>query len=229
MFHAVAKYLSYRIGTTENAVVSRRARTQRVEHLVDYIRIACRRRFSQQHATARYDLCWRGHGRSEEPGRGYDFDTLADDLAEVIELLDLRDLILVGHSMGCVEVVRYLSRPPAGRVAGAVLVATITPFTLKTADNPAGIEESVLENGRMALARDRPGQIAKAAAGFFGVSPNVVSSELIDGWIRMMLDGCSLKVMLDLHRTFTRTDFRAVICTSARMRHTVCQSRTWIG
>lgn len=151
----------------------------------------------------------RGHGRSEEPGRGYDFDTLADDLAEVIEQLDLRDAVLVGHSMGCAEVVRYLSRQPAGRVAGAVLVATITPFTLKTADNPAGIEESVLENGRVALARDRPGQIAKAAANFFGVPPNVVSSELMDWWTRMMLDGCSLKVMLDLHRTFTRTDFRA--------------------
>jgi pimeloyl-ACP methyl ester carboxylesterase len=151
----------------------------------------------------------RGHGRSEEPGRGYDFDTLADNLAEVIEQLDLRDLILVGHSMGCAEVVRYLSRRPPGRIAGAVLVATITPFILKTEDNPTGIEESVLENGRLALAKDRPNQIAKAAASFFGVPPNVVSSELMDWWSRMMLDGCSLKVMLDLHRAFTRTDFRA--------------------
>jgi len=151
----------------------------------------------------------RGHGRSEEPGRGYDFDTLADDLAEVIEQLDLRNLILVGHSMGCAEVVRYLSRQPEGRVAGAVLVATITPFIVKTADNPTGIDESVLENGRLALAKDRPGQIAKAAAGFFGVPPNVVSPELTDWWIRMMLDGCSLKVMLELHRVFTKTDFRA--------------------
>lgn len=150
----------------------------------------------------------RGHGRSEEPGRGYDFETLADDLAEVIEQLDVRDLILVGHSMGCAEVVRYLSRQPANRVAGAVLVATITPFIVKTADNPTGIDEGVLDNGRIALAKDRPGQIAKAAADFFGAPPNVVSSELIDWWIRMMLDGCSLKVMLDLHRAFTRTDFR---------------------
>lgn len=150
----------------------------------------------------------RGHGRSEEPGRGYDFDTLADDLAEVIEQLDLRDLILVGHSMGCAEVVRYLSRKPAGRVAGAVLVGTITPMIVKSADNPDGIDESVLEKGRIELARDRPAQIAKAAPDFFGVPPNVVSSELMDWWLRMMLDGCSLKVMLDLHRAFTRTDFR---------------------
>src|SRR5262249_19717999 len=84
----------------------------------------------------------RGHGRSDEPARGYDFDTLADDLAQVIEQLDLHDLTIVGHSMGCAEVVRYLSRRPTGRVARAALVATITPSTLKTADNPNGVEES---------------------------------------------------------------------------------------
>jgi non-heme chloroperoxidase len=151
----------------------------------------------------------RGHGRSEEPARGYDFNTLADDLAEVIEQLDLRDVTLVGHSMGCGEVVRYLSRRPAGRVARAVLIATITPFTLKTADNPGGVDESELEKGRVALATDRPGQIAKAAQNFFGAPLNSVSPALLEWWTRMMLDRCSLKVMVELHRAFTRTDFRA--------------------
>src|SRR6266545_956904 len=88
----------------------------------------------------------RGHGRSQEPGYGYDFDTLADDLAAVIQQLDLRGITLVGHSMGAAEVVRYLARHHADRVARAVLVATITPFTLKTADNPEGDRKSTRLN-----------------------------------------------------------------------------------
>jgi pimeloyl-ACP methyl ester carboxylesterase len=151
----------------------------------------------------------RGHGRSDEPGTGYEFDTLADDLTAVIEQLDLRDVTLVGHSMGCAEIVRYLSRQPAHRVARAVLVSTITPLIVKTADNPSGVDESVLEKGRMALAKDRPHQVAIAAPSFFGAPAITVSTEISDWWVRLILDQCSLKVMLDLHRVFTSTDFRA--------------------
>ena len=150
----------------------------------------------------------RGHGRSEEPGHGYDFDTLAGDLAAVIEQLDLHDVTLIGHSMGAAEVVRYLSRYHAARVARAVLIATITPFSLKTPDNPDGVDKSKLEKGRMDLSRDRPHQIAVAAPAFFGASKNPVSPEMMDWWTRMIVDQCSLKVMLDLHRVFTETDFR---------------------
>jgi non-heme chloroperoxidase len=150
----------------------------------------------------------RGHGRSDQPGHGYDFATLADDLGSLIERLELRDVTLVGHSMGGAEVVRYLARHPAGPVRRAVLVATITPFTLKTADNPEGVEASALEKGRTDLARDRPHQVATAAAAFFGAPKNPVSAEIMDWWTRMILDHCSLKVMLDLHRAFTETDFR---------------------
>ena len=151
----------------------------------------------------------RGHGRSDEPGTGYEFDTLADDLAAVIEQLDLRDVTLVGHSMGCAEIVRYLSRQPAHRVARAVLVSTITPLIVKTADNPSGVDESVLERGRLALAKDRPHQVAIAAANFFGAPATTVSTEITDWWVRLIVDRCSLQVMLDLHRVFTRTDFSA--------------------
>jgi non-heme chloroperoxidase len=151
----------------------------------------------------------RGHGRSAEPGKGYEFDTLADDLTEVLEQLDLRDVTLVGHSMGCAEIVRYLSRQPVHRVARAVLISTITPLVVKTADNPAGVDEGVLEKGRTALARDRPHQVAIAAPSFFGAPQNSVSPEIMDWWVRLILDQCSLKVMLDLHRVFTRTDFSA--------------------
>jgi non-heme chloroperoxidase len=151
----------------------------------------------------------RGHGRSGEPGKGYEFDTLADDLAEVVEQLDLRDVTLVGHSMGCAEIVRYLSRQPGRRVARAVLVGTITPLVVKTAENPVGVDESVLEKGRVALAKDRPHQVAIAAASFFGAPSNPVSAEMMDWWVRLILDQCSLQVMLELHRVFTRTDFSA--------------------
>jgi pimeloyl-ACP methyl ester carboxylesterase len=149
----------------------------------------------------------RGHGRSGEPAAGYEFDTLADDLAAVLERLDLRDLVLIGHSMGSGEVVRYLSRHGSARVARVVLVAPITPFTLKTADNPDGVDRGVLEAGRAALARDRPGAIAGAAAAFFGPN-NAVSGAMKDWWTAMILHQCSLRVMLELHRVFTETDFR---------------------
>ena len=150
----------------------------------------------------------RGHGCSEEPNHGYDFDTLADDLASVIEQLDLRDVTLVGQSLGCAEIVRYLSRHGAKRVAHVVLVATITPFVLKTQDNPEGVDQTALENVRKTLSKDRPGPIAAAAPAFFGVPKNTVSKEMMDWWTRMMVDQCSLRVMLELHRLFTETDFR---------------------
>jgi pimeloyl-ACP methyl ester carboxylesterase len=150
----------------------------------------------------------RGHGRSDQPGRGYDFDTLAGDLASLFDSLDLRDVVLVGHSMGCAEVVRYLTKHGTRRVSRAVLVSTITPFILKAPDNPEGVDRSVLEAGRARLSKDRPHQIAIAAPAFFGSPQNAVSSEVIDWWARMMVDHVSLKTMLDLHRVFTETDFR---------------------
>ena len=82
----------------------------------------------------------RGHGRSDDPGRGYDYDTLSDDLAAVVESLDLHDLTLVAHSMASGEVVRYLSRHGEGRVTRLLLLAPTTPFLLKTSDNPVGVD-----------------------------------------------------------------------------------------
>lgn len=151
----------------------------------------------------------RGHGRSESTSRGLDFDTLADDIAATLTQLDLRDVTLVGHSMGCAEVVRYLSRHRAARVKRAVLVATITPFLLKTQDNPTGVDSAVFDRGRANLAKDRPNQIAAAADAFFGAPRNAVSQEIKGWWTRMMVDRVSLMTMLELHRAFTTTDFRA--------------------
>ena len=88
-----------------------------------------------------------------------------------------------------------------------MLVAPITPFTLKTADNPSGVDRGDLEKGRLGLALDRPGRVAAGAPGFFGAPANPVSPAIVEWWTRMMVDGCSLPVMLELHRAFTETDF----------------------
>ena len=151
----------------------------------------------------------RGHGRSEEPNDGYDFDTLADDLAALLEQLDLRAVTLVGQSMGCGEVVRYLSRHGSSRLARIVLVSTITPLIAKTDDNPDGNDAATLEYPRTLLSKDHAHPIGSYAPTFFGVPKNNVSQELMDWWTRMMVDACSLKVLLDLQRMFTVTDFRA--------------------
>lgn len=150
----------------------------------------------------------RGRWRSAEPAHGYEFDTLADDLGALLDRLGLRDVTLVGQSLRCGEIVRYLSRHGSGRVARIALVSTITPFVLKTEDNPEGVDRATLENVRKVLSKDRPHPIAASAPAFFGMPKNNVSQEIIDWWVRMMVDKCSLKVMLDLHRMFTETDFR---------------------
>ena len=150
----------------------------------------------------------RGHGRSEMPCHGYEFDTLAGDLDALIRQLDLRGVTLVGHSMGCAEAVRYLSRHGADRVARLVLIATITPFILKTEDNPLGIERSELEKARMNVRRDRPRVIADAAPGFFGAPKIHVSEEIMQWWDRTLDDQCPISIFLELHRAFTETDFR---------------------
>jgi len=150
----------------------------------------------------------RGHGRSGEPNRGYDFDTLADDLGGLIERLELQDVTLVGHSMGCGEVVRYLTRHGSASISRLVLVSTITPFALKTDDNPDGSDRAALALVRETLAKDHAHPLAAYAPAFFGVPKNKVSQEIVDWWVRMMVDGCSLRTMNLLHKMFTETDFR---------------------
>ena len=159
----------------------------------------------------------RGCARSTHPGRGYDFDTFADDLAVLLEQLDLREVTLVGHSMGCAEIARYLSRHGARRVSRAVLVATTTPFLLKAADNPEGVEKRVFDQMHAAASADRPRFTTLAAAPFFGVGlPNVsVSAELVQWGIGLALQACPIAT-LDIIRAFSETDFRP---EHARLHH----------
>ncbi|HLY81059.1 MAG TPA: alpha/beta fold hydrolase, partial [Caulobacteraceae bacterium] len=127
----------------------------------------------------------RGHGRSDDPGRGYDFDSLADDVAAVIEEFDLKDATLVGHSMGCGEIARYLTRYGDDGVARAVMVAPFLPFPLKTADNPEGyVELAAAEAMREMWANSFAGWLAQAARPAFG--PNA-PAELVAETIRQML------------------------------------------
>lgn len=152
----------------------------------------------------------RGCGRSDRPGRGYDYDTLADDLATLLEALDLRAVTLVGHSMGAGEVARYLSRHGAGRVARAALVAPTTPFLLRTPDNPDGIDRDVFEGMAAALAEDRPRFMAERAPGFFGTRPDggpAVSPEMTAWAVGLALQA-SPKATIDTIRTFAETDLR---------------------
>lgn len=147
----------------------------------------------------------RGHGRSSDPGHGYDYDTLADDLGEVIEQLDLHDVALVGHSIGCGEIVRYASRHGAGRISRAVLVAPALPFILKTADNADGVDNSCLEQMRAAWTKDFPKWLGENARPFFTAetSPEMVA------WVVTMCLGASLKALIDINRETAKTDFRA--------------------
>ena len=147
----------------------------------------------------------RGHGRSSDPGGGYDFDTLADDLAAIIEGLGLTGVTLVGHSMASGEIARYAARHGSGRLARIVLVGPTTPFLMRTADNPTGLPREAMAAARAALARDFPGLIGANIAPFFtaDTSPDMVA------WVKAMMLGTSMQAVLDCLRAFQETDFRA--------------------
>ncbi|PIG91211.1 alpha/beta hydrolase [Gloeocapsopsis sp. IPPAS B-1203] len=151
----------------------------------------------------------RGCGRSSQPGGGYDFDRLADDLAALIEQLDLHKVTLIAHSMGGGEIARYLSRHGDDRIDRVVFVAATTPFLLKTADNPDGIDKSFYDNMIAEVNKDRPHYLATVAPTFFGVDLlNSVSSEMMQWAVGLALQA-SPKASIDMIRALSETDFRA--------------------
>jgi len=154
----------------------------------------------------------RGHGRSDDPGRGYAFDALADDLAALLTQLDLREVTLVGHSMGCAEIARYLSRHGTGRIARTVLIGTTTPFLLQTADNPEGLPKALFETNAALLTADRPRYFSSGVTKFFGLGapwplPELVSPELAQWGVQLTLES-SPKAVLECRRALDATDFR---------------------
>jgi len=150
----------------------------------------------------------RGHGRSSQPSSGNDMDTYADDLAALIEALDLHDITLVGHSTGGGEVARYIGRHGTARVAKAVLIAAVPPIMLKTAANPEGLPIEVFDGIRAGLARDRSQFYKDLAIQFYGANrPGAqVSQGLLDQfWTWSMQSG--LLNAYECVKAFSETDF----------------------
>ena len=159
------------------------------------------------HRAIAYDR--RGFGRSSQPWSGYDYDTLADDLAAVVEQTGAQDAVLAGFSMGGGEVARYMSRHGGKSVVQAILVSSVLPFRLKTHDNPAGTEQAAFDKTALALNEDRPKFLTGFFRTFFGVdtAQYPVSDELV-AWARSVSMQASLKATLDCQKSFSSTDFR---------------------
>jgi non-heme chloroperoxidase len=119
------------------------------------------------HRVITYDR--RGFGRSSQPSVGYDYDTFAEDLNRLLTALDLRDVALVGFSMGGGEVARYLGTHGSDRVRKAVFIAGVPPFLLKTPDNPAGVDGSVFDGIKQAIAADRLAFLTEFLKNFYNV------------------------------------------------------------
>ncbi|GAB2671738.1 alpha/beta hydrolase [Saccharopolyspora gloriosae] len=150
----------------------------------------------------------RGHGRSAQTWGGNDMNTYAEDLAALLDALDLRDAILVGHSTGGGEVTRYLGRHGTGRVAKAVLLSAVPPLMLRTSANPDGQPIEVFDEIRAGVATDRSQFYRDLSAPFYGANRAgaAVSDGLRDAfWLMSMQAG--LKAALDCVAAFSETDF----------------------
>jgi non-heme chloroperoxidase len=153
----------------------------------------------------------RGHGRSDRPGHGYDFDTLAADLAGLVDHLDLTNAILVGHSMGAGEVVRYVTNNGTDRAAGIVLSAPTLPALLRTDDNPGGVDKEVFEEGWRVMRVDIGRWMANFTNGDFNVYFGTARpmSEDVGAWTRRQIVDTPLTVALACQRSMVEADFRA--------------------
>ena len=150
----------------------------------------------------------RGHGRSDQPSSGNDMDTYADDLAELLEELDLEEAVLVGHSTGGGEVTRYVGRHGTARVAKAVLVGAVPPLKLKTEANPDGTPIEAFDGIRAGVDADRSQFFKDLSESFYGA--NREGSEVSQGvkdafWLQGMAGG--LKNELECITAFSETDF----------------------
>jgi non-heme chloroperoxidase len=150
----------------------------------------------------------RGHGRSSQASSGNDMDTYADDLAAIVEALDLKDVTMVGHSTGGGEVARYIGRHGTKRVARAILIAAVPPILLKSAANPEGIPIEVFDGLRGALAADRSQFYKDFALRFYGANrpgAKVAQGTLDQFWLWSMQAG--LKNAYECIEAFSETDF----------------------
>jgi non-heme chloroperoxidase len=150
----------------------------------------------------------RGHGRSTQTWDGNEMDTYADDLAELIEQLDLTGIVLVGHSTGGGEVTRYLGRHGTSRVAKAVLLGAVTPLMLRTDANPLGTPIEAFDGIRAGVAADRSQFYQALSLPFYGFNRDgaaVSQGKRDEFWLQSMQVG--LKAALDCIKAFSETDF----------------------
>jgi non-heme chloroperoxidase len=150
----------------------------------------------------------RGHGRSSQPWNGNEMDTYGDDLAELVEKLDLKDTIHVGHSTGGGEVARYIGRHGTKRVSQAVLIGAVPPVMLKSASNPGGLPIEAFDQIRTAVLTDRAQFFKDLSTPFYGANRpgSNVSQGLRDFfWLQGMLAGH--KAVYDCIKAFSETDF----------------------
>ena len=151
----------------------------------------------------------RGFGRSGQPWSGYDYDTLADDLAAVVNYTGAANTTLIGFSMGGGEVARYMSRHGGKGVVQTALVSSVLPFRLQTADNPDGAPQAGFDAIAEALREDRASFFTDFFNDFFGVGvlSQPVSDELL-AWARNTAMQASLRATLECLKSFSSTDFR---------------------
>ena len=144
----------------------------------------------------------RGHGRSGQPWSGNDMNTYADDLGTLIETLDCNDAVLIGHSTGGGEVARYIGRHGSNRVAKAVLIGSVTPLMLKTAENPGGLPIEVFDDIRAKVHADRSQFFQDLTKTFYG---GKASQGVRDSfWLQGMQAG--FKGVIDCIEAFSETD-----------------------
>jgi non-heme chloroperoxidase len=149
----------------------------------------------------------RGHGRSGQSWDGNDMDTYADDLAELIEALDLHDVVLVGHSTGGGEVTRYIGRHGTSRVAKAVLVGAVPPLMLKTDANPGGTPIEAFDAIRQGLLKDRSQFYQDLSAPFYGANrAGAEVSQALRDWFWVLSMQVEFKAAYDCVKAFSETD-----------------------
>lgn len=149
----------------------------------------------------------RGHGRSDQPWGGNDMDTYADDLAQLVNALDLKDMTMVGHSTGGGEVARYLARHGTDRVAKAVLISAVPPLMLKTAANPGGLPMDVFDGIRAGIQADRSQYFKDFSMPFYGFNRQgaKISQGVRDSfWLQSEMAG--MNAVYDCVKAFSETD-----------------------
>lgn len=159
------------------------------------------------HRVVKYDR--RGFGKSSKPWKGYDYDSLASDLHELMVQLDLKNAILVGFSMGGGEVVRYISRYGEERIAGIALISSVVPFLLKTADNTEGVDADVFDEMIKGIQSDRIGYLDEFGKKFFGAGflNKPVSTPLLNYYLQLG-SRASQQSTIECIKSFSATDFR---------------------